>query len=54
MTGLIFLALVFLCFLACAICGNLSRIADAVEAQNKHYGIGTPDENIDAKRLADG
>lgn len=40
MTGIaLWLGCVFLGFVACAISGNLSRIADAIEAQNRHYGI---------------
>lgn len=40
MTGfVVFLGFVFLGLIGCAICGNLGRIADAIEAQNRAYGI---------------
>ena len=43
-------ALVFviagLSFVSLAISIDLKRIADAVEAQNKHYGIGRPRPTI--------
>lgn len=49
MTALVFIVLllaVALVFAAYAIVGNLHRIANAVEAQNKHYGIGRPGPTI--------
>lgn len=52
MIGLVFLGFLFLGFVACAICGNLSRIADAVEAQNQHYGIGVDAPDAPKKEAA--
>lgn len=40
MTGVVFIGLLCLVIVAMMIYGALCRIADAVEAQNKHYGIG--------------
>ena len=51
MIGVLCVGFVGLCFVGVALCGALARIADAIDAQNKHYGI-TPAAPADKKEEA--
>lgn len=40
MSGVLLVVILALLVVAFLIVGNLARIAEAIEAQNRHYGIG--------------